>query len=202
MVDVLVPDMRSDKARSVGRALAEAGHVVHSCARDDGAVGCASLAGRSCPFDDAPIDVVVDVSNGDRFATTYGSGGLCAVQRRVPLVVDRGDHVLAPWAAGFLGDDPVGGVEGVLTQPLSGHSAVAARALLHELRNHGAPSSAASVTVSRRPGTVLVELRTSPALSRTQGERLAVRLAQAVRRYDALAPKLDVTVHTDEALAG
>ncbi|MHB8682603.1 MAG: hypothetical protein ACYDA2_10985 [Acidimicrobiales bacterium] len=201
-MDVLVPDMRSEEARSVGRALQEAGHVVHSCARDDGAVGCASLAGRDCPFDDVPVDVVVDVPNADPFATTYGNGALCALQRRVPLVVTEGDHPLGPWASARLAGDPAAVVEGLMAEPLQGHTAAASKALLHELRGHGRPSTAATVAVTRRPGTLCVDIRTAPAITRTEGERLAVRLAQELRRYDRHAPKLDVTVHTDEALAG
>jgi hypothetical protein len=180
----------------LARTLEAGGHRVHACVHDDGAVPCASLAGRACPLDTAPVDVVVEVGDGPRRGELLGDGAVCAVRRHVPLLLVDGadDHPLAPWAAGRAGSDVRAAVAAVLGRPLPGHTAAARKALLHELRHQGSDSESASVEVFRRPGRLLVELWTDATMSRTQAERLATHVAQAVRGYDRWAPKLDVTV--------
>lgn len=200
-MDVLVPDTTSPTARQAARALAEAGHTVHTCVSDDGAL-CEALVGHTCPLDASPIDVVLDARE-DGLARFMGDGALCAVRRHLPLVTTGGgEQPFAPWASADAPAETVAiTVEEVLNQPLSGQTAAAAKTLLHELRHHGMPSSAASVSVYRRPGRLLIELHTDTSVSRTLAERLATHVAQGVRAYDRWAPKMDVTVRSAEVLA-
>jgi hypothetical protein len=202
-MDVLVPDRSTRAGREVAGALEDGGHRVHACVQHEGALPCAVLAGRPCPLDEAPIDVAVDVGtgrrdvgDGDADGGTFGNGALCALRRHIPLVLagDTDEHPLAPWAAARAGRDVRATVAAVMGRPLPGQTAAARRALLHELRHQGTDSDSAAVEVFRRPGRLLVELRTDTSISRTQAERLATHIARAVRVYDHWAPKLDVTV--------
>lgn len=195
-MDVLVPDRSTPLGEELARTIEAGGHTVHSCVRDDGALPCAALVGQPCPLDEAPVDIAVDAHNPDGRAGVYGDGALCAVRRRIPLVLtgDASSHPLAPWAAAVAGSDPRAGVAAVIGRALAGHTAAARKALLHELHMQGTVSDSAEVEVFRRPGRLLVELRTDTSMSRTQAERLATHVAQAVRLYDRWAPKLDVTV--------
>ena len=197
-MDVLIPDRSTTAGQEMARALEAGGHRVHACVHVDGALPCASLAGRACPLDGAPVDVVVEAASGPRRGELLGDGAVCAVRRHIPLVLAGAgdDHPLAPWAAGHVGSDVRAAVAAVLGHPLPGHTAAARKALLHELRHQGSDSETASVEVFRRPGRLLVELWTDSSMSRTQAERLATHVAQAVRGYDRWAPKLDVTVRT------
>lgn len=196
MIDVLVPDLRHSDAAEVAHRLRAAGHSVHTCLEEPGQSSCTELTSGLCPLDLGPVDVAV--VPGERPAgDTVDDGGLCAVRRRIPLVlVDAPpDHALAPWAAASTTAREVAStVQEVLDQPLVGHSAAAQKALLYELRSQGALSESAVVEVFRRPGRLLVELNAGPDLSPTQAEQMATHVAQAVRLYDRWAPKIDVVV--------
>ena len=201
-MDVLIPDRSTATAREVATSLKDGGHRVHSCVLDDAALPCAALVGHPCPLDTAPIDVVVDVPNPHGRSEAFGDGALCAVRRRIPLVLagDADGHRLEPWAAARAGKDVRATVAAVLGRPLPGHTAAASKALLHELRGEGTDSDKASVEVFRRPGRLFVEVWADSSVSRTQAEHLATHVAQAVRAYDRWAPKLDVTVRSRVAL--
>lgn len=195
-MDVLVPDRSTVEGRDLARSLEDGGHRVHACVHDDGAVPCAALAGRECPLDTATVDVAVDMGNAAPRDDRLGDGAVCAVRRRIPLVLvgQATTHPLLPWAAAHATTDVRAAVAAVLGRPLPGHTAAARKALLHELRQQGTSSDAAFVEVFRRPGRLLVELHTDASISRTQAERLATHVAGIVRGYDRWAPKLDVTV--------
>jgi hypothetical protein len=90
------------------------------------------------------------------------------------------------------------GVVDALDRPLPGHTEEARRALLHELRGHGRASESASVEVFRFPGRLLVRLSYRADMSRTEAERLATHVTQAVRGFDRWAPVVDVTVVSAE----
>ena len=84
----------------------------------------------------------------------------------------------------------------VADAPLAEHTAVAAKAMLHELRRHGlgrahrrrrGPPAQTAVWSSTCGST--------PSVSRTQAERLATHVAQRVRVHDPWARALDATVH-------
>jgi hypothetical protein len=86
-------------------------------------------------------------------------------------------------------------VNAVAAAPLADHTAVAAKAMLHELRRHGSDGRSGVVEVHRRNGGLVVDLWLDPSVSRTQAERLATHVAQRVREYDPWARALDATVH-------
>jgi hypothetical protein len=195
MADVLVPDGRDRVAAEVVDALQRAGHRVHTCLEGSDDEGCRQLVDASCPLDTAPVDVVVEVGTPPR--ASLDNGALCAVRRRIPLVLadPPADHALGSWAARTTHAwDVVAVVADVMERPLPDHSEAARRALLHELRRHGRPSNTATVEVFRYPGRLLVRLSHGPAMSHTEAERLATHVTQAVRGFDRWAPKVDVTV--------
>jgi hypothetical protein len=195
MADVLVPDGRDPLAAGVVDALQRAGHRVHVCLEGSDDDGCRQLVDASCPLETAPVDVAVEV--GAPPVASLDNGALCAVRRRIPLVLADAPvgHPLEVWAArATTAPGVVTAVADVMERPLPDHSEAARRALLHELRGHGRASDVATVEVFRRPGRLLVRLTHVPALSRTEAERLATHVAQAVRGYDRWAPKVDVTV--------
>lgn len=194
-MDVLIPDQQTPTALRAADVLRGAGHRVHRCI-GPGGVLCEAMAGHDCPLDAPGVDVVVDVRDGDE-PSPFAAGGLCAARRHLPLVLfgGRPEHPLTPWATAVADGDLAAAVTSATMVPMPVQTATAAKALLRELRQHGTPSHAASVAVFRREGRLLVELQADESISRTQGERLAAHLAQAVRGVDRWAPKLDVTVH-------
>jgi hypothetical protein len=199
MADVLVPDGRGPRAAGVIDALARAGHRVHQCLEGSDDEGCRQLVDASCPLETAPVDLAVEV--GGPPAASLDNGALCAVRRRIPLVLadPPPGHPLEPWAARLTDSaGVVGAVVDVLDHPLPGHTDEARRALLHELRGHGRPSDTATVEVFRLPGRLLVRVSYGPDMSRTEAERLATHVTQAVRGFDRWAPKVDVIVRAAE----
>lgn len=197
MADVLVPDTTGPLGARLAADLEGAGHRVHRCVTGAASDHCIGLTEGRCPLDTAPIDVAVAAAN-EAAGSSPVDGATCAARRRIPLVLvgADGDHPLAPWAAATAGTDRSAEVvDDLLTWPLLRHTAEAERAMLHELRRQGARSEGAAVAVYRRPGRLLVELTYGDDISRTQAERLATHVAQAVRGYDRWAPKLDVTLH-------
>ena len=195
---VLIPTIEGLAAEAVARELEGAGHTVHTCHAAGGTSDCAVLDDLTCPLETAPIDIAVEV--GGRGAGT-GDGALCALTRRVPLVlVDGGpDHPLMPWAADALSSSDVvadvGAVADMASSPLPAHTDVAAKAMLGELRRHGTEDARSVVEVRRRDGGLVVEVWRDASMTRTQAERMATHIAQAVRGYDSWARQLDVTVH-------
>lgn len=196
MVNVLVPDVRSSDGAEVADNLRAQGHTVHACLEMPGQDSCVELTSGLCPLDTAAIDVAV--VPGERPAGgTLNDGGLCAVRRRIPVVLVGASarHALAPWAAAMTtAREVTATVDEVLEAPLAGHSAAAHKALLYELRGQGEGADGATVEVFRRPGRLVVELKAAPGMTHTQTERLAAHVVQAVRIHDRWAPKIDVVV--------
>ena len=159
-MDVLIPDTTESAAQAVALRLAAAGHRIHTCRPVRAASACAALADAACPLDTAPIDVAVDVSP-TAGTTGPGDGAVCAVVRRVPLVlVDPAPkHRLRAWAADSCdADDVVDGVAGVHAGALPEHTEVATRAMHGELHRQGSEGTTTSVEVRRHAGGLLVEL--------------------------------------------
>ena len=77
---------------------------------------------------------------------------------------------------------------------LTGHTAAARKALLHELRRHGTTAPISSVSVFRRLGHLELELHAGIAMSPTQAELLAAHVANAVRNYDRSGAELVVLI--------
>jgi len=193
---VLIPDVTSPDAQSLVEELEADGHVVHTCGANTDAYDCVALAGGRCPLDDKRIDVCVQVGRED-LPTPPTEGARCAVRRRIPtvLVGDVEEGSLLP-SATVTSRRRAGAVIAALAQaPLADHTAVAAKAMLHELRRHGADGRSGVVEVHRRNGGLVVDLWLDPTVSRTQAERIATHVAQQVRVHDPWARALDATVH-------
>jgi hypothetical protein len=199
---VLIPNIEGLAAREIARELSDAGHVVHACHVENGATDCAVLDDLECPLATAPIDVAVEVGSA-RHASGTGDGALCALTRRVPLVlVDAPtDHPLRPWAADVTaGAGAATALAGVVSAPLRAHTDIATGAVRGEPRRDagdeaGGSGSEAVVEVRRRDGGLVVELWPDPTMTRAEAERMATHVAQAVRGYDGWARRLDVMVH-------
>jgi len=196
---VLIPTIEGLAAQDIARELELAGHTVHTCHGRNGSNDCAVLDDLTCPLELAPVDVAVDV--GARTRDRTGDGALCALTHRVPLVLlDSGpEHPLRPWAADALvGTDlsaDVSALEDLASRPLPAHTEIAAKAMLGELRRQGAEDARSVVEVRRRDGGIVIEVWPDDTMTRTQAERMATHVAQAVRTYDSWARSLDVTVH-------
>lgn len=203
-MDVLVPDTRSAAAAEVAEGLRARGHRVHACVQDPADEPCAEVSAGLCPLDAAPIDVAVAV--GRPPDSQLADGAVCAVRRLLPLVLvgAPAEHPLERWtsARADVAGEVASTVAEVAQRPLAPHSDAARRALLHELRRHGSDSAVAAVSVHRRDGGLIVELRHDSVMSHTQAERLAAQVARAVRRHDRWARDIEVTVSVrDEVLA-
>lgn len=191
---VLIPDLSTEPARTLADTLGAGGHEVHSC-RSAGRP-CAVLRGEACPLDVVPVDVAVDV--GSAVDDPLGHGELCAVRRRVPLVLvsEDGTHPLTPWAAARVTmEDAPEAVERVAKEPMAEHSATARRVLLDELRRLRLPSENAGAEVRRADGGLRMDIWVSADLPDGEADRIAVHISQHVRRHDPWARFLDVAVH-------
>jgi len=193
---VLIPDLTTPDARAIAGELEDAGHQVHTCGAGEGVYGCVALAGGSCPLDEVPVDACVQVGRED-IPMPPSEGARCAVRRRVPtlLVGDPEEGALLPSCTVAPRRRVVGWVGEVARAPMAEHTAVAAKAMLHELRRHGADGRSGVVEVRRRDGGLVVDLWVDTTVSRVQAERIATHVAQQVRTYDPWARSLDATVH-------
>lgn len=191
-MDILLPELDGPEAGPVADRLRSAGHTVHHCRR--AGEPCAVLRDQPCPLDAAPVDVAVAV--GDVPADRLGQGDLCAVRRRVPLVVvgDAG-HPLARWAAAVVDPPAVtDAVVEVADAPLPAHSEAGQAVLAGELARLGMPGDA-RVEVRRRAGALRLELWPPAGVGEQLAEQIAVHVTQAVRRVDPWARGVDVAVH-------
>jgi len=193
---VLIPDLTSADAHALAEELEADGHVVHTCGANSDAYDCVALAGGTCPLDDQPIDVCVQVGRED-LPMPPAEGARCAVRRRIPTVlvgdVEEGSLLPSTTVASRRRASAV--IAAVAEAPLAEHTAVAAKAMLHELRRHGSDGRSGVVEVHRRNGGLVVDLWLDRTMSRTQAERIATHVAQQVRAHDPWARALDATVH-------
>jgi hypothetical protein len=179
--------------------LKDAGHTVARC-HDSGAGSfpCLGLSeARACPLEGAPVDVAVTVRNRDwPRPSPFEDGAICALRRRVPLVV-AGITALQPfdrWSSRALddGSDLVAACEETAAAPLPGHSEVTRQAARPVL---GATSCDADVEgiVWRRQGALRAEM-TLPAGCADLTSKLAARVTGALRQFDGFATAIDVAV--------
>jgi len=119
------------------------------------------------------------------------------VRRRVPtvLVGDPEEGSLLPATTVTSRAQAPAVIRQVADAPLAGHGAVAAKAMLHELRRPGSPGHCGEVEVHRRNGALVVDLWLDSSMSRTEAERLATHVAQQVRVHDPWARALSATIH-------
>ena len=193
---VLIPDVTTTDAQAIVRDLEADGHEIHTCGAQTDAYDCVALGGGACPLDTKPIDVCVQVGRED-LPMPPSEGARCAVRRRVPtvLVGDVEEGSLLPSARVTTRRRASAVIAQVVDAPLAEHTAVAAKAMLHELRRQGSDGRNGVVEVRRRHGGLVVDLWLGASVSRTQAERLATHVAQQVRIHDPWARALDATVH-------
>jgi hypothetical protein len=195
-MQVLVVESHEGAAERLERALCERGHVVHRCHEErHERTGCRALdAEDGCPLDRQRIDVAVDVRRTHHPAPRpLEQGATCAIRARVPMVLAgvATDSRLERWATSVaVGDVPavVKAIEAVDGSISPMHQQVVDEALATL-----APDGDTSAVVRRRPGQVLVELVLPPEVTAAEGERLAVRLVAAVRRFDPVTAIVDVS---------
>jgi len=197
-MQVLIPDATTADAQAIVRELEADGHEVHTCGAQTDALGCVALSGSRCPLDAHPIDVCVQVGRED-LPLPASEGARCAVRRRVPtvLVGDPEEGTLLPTATVTSRTHASAVIREVADAPLTEHSALAAKAMLYELRRQGTDGRSGAVEVRRRHGGLVVDLWLDSSISRTQAERLATHVAQQVRIHDPWARSLDATVHLE-----
>ena len=167
----------SPAAATVAAELAEAGHTVHRCHEESGGTLGVAVRGAPCPVETQPIDVVVSVR------PVMDDGIQCSVRRKIPLA------------------DGVDGVGPALAAPLLDHSAAATDALWASLRVAGVRADAASATVRRRNGGLVVRATVTPEPGRAAAQAASVRMAAAVREVDPWARSIDVSVVEGEPVA-
>jgi len=178
--------------------LRSGGHEVLHCRNEhDGGFVCTALTDRgSCPFDGAPVDVVV--TTRDRAwprPSPLEDGALCAVRRFVPLVV-HGTTALDPfeqWAVAETrtDDELLDAVVAAPAAPLPEHGAVATHTARELLAGQGVLDDATTVEVRRAGGRLVVTLGLSPAAEPHEAA-LTVKLLTALRSLDPYADGIDV----------
>jgi len=197
-MEIFMADTTSAQATRVRRKLEAHGHRVRSC-RDLGEPGdapCAALRGDLCPLDGRTVDVAVGIGPGvsvDRL----GDGEVCAIRRRIPLVLlDRPHDPLGPWAAAVAPESRALQVIGEVSAALLlEHCAEGRRIVGDWLRRQESKDAAVDVEVRRRHGSLRVALSIAGRMSEQDEMRLGVYLAQRMRHFDPWAKGIDVSFH-------
>jgi hypothetical protein len=152
--------------------------------------------GRGCPFEEKPIDVVLDVRRRARTTPTLREDGVtCAIREHVPLVV-AGPTVFNPYtdyATELCHDtvDVVAACERAAAAPLARHTRAAQDALDATLERRSLPADA-RVTVFRRSGALDVSVTQASQIDRATKNMIAVRITAALRAIDRYASGIDV----------
>ena len=136
--------------------LRSGGHEVLHC-RDEhaGTFPCTALTHRgSCPFEAAPVDVVVTARDQAwSRPAPLEDGAICGVHRFVPLVV-HGVTALDPFAQWAVAetttdDELLGAVEQAAAAPLPEHGAVATMTMRDLLAGQGLSDDPSTIEVRR-----------------------------------------------------
>lgn len=184
--------------------LGAAGHEVLHC-RDEhaGVFPCTALTRRgSCPFESAPVDVVVTAR--DRawpHPSPLEDGAVCGIHRFVPLVV-HGTTELQPfarWAVAETADaaELLEAVAGAAEAPLPEHGVVAATTMRRALEAVGVAGDGGTVEVHRVRGRLVVRLAPTPE-AEPHVAAVTVRILTALRALDPYADGIDVVTATPE----
>lgn len=179
-------------------ALRAGGHEVVHC-RDEhaGTFPCTALDERgTCPFEVAPVDVVVTAR--DRAwprPSPLEDGAICGIHRFVPLVV-HGTTVLEPferWAVAETETDEelLAAVERAATAPLPEHGVAATTTMRELLDSHGIAMDGNHVEVRRTGGRLAVTLRLTPE-AEPHAAALTVKILTVLRSLDPYADGIDV----------
>ncbi len=178
--------------------LQSGGHEVVHC-RDEhaGTFPCTALTDRgSCPFEAAPVDVVVTAR--DRAwprPAPLEDGAICGVHRFVPLVV-HGTTALDPfeqWAVAETTTDEelLVAVERAAGAPLPEHGATATATMRDLLAGQGVADDASTITVHRNGGRLVVTLALTPEAQPYAGA-MTVKILTALRTLDPYCDGIDV----------
>jgi hypothetical protein len=187
---------------SLGEATEElerAGHDVVRCHEDTGpAFPCAALRkDGGCPFDGAPVDIVLDLHDARTgMPSSYEDGATCGIRQHVPLVLvaDRAS-AFESWAAAKVpcGADLVKACETAATAPLPLHGDVATAAAKDSFARIGLDPGPVTAVVHRQGGTLKVTV-TRPADSDEHQESMVMaRVITAVRSLDKAARGVDIS---------
>jgi len=196
---VLVVGTGPNEVARASDALSRAGHEVVRCHEDDEpAFPCAALReDRGCPFERAPVDVVLDVHDSPtRTPSAYEDGVACGVRQHLPLVVaGSAEHPYSRWTTREVGrdDDLVAVCEEAAASPSEAHGVVATRAAHDSLAHAGVDPTGTAASVHHRGGSLLVRL-TLPEHPEPLESMVVARVVSAVREYDDRARGVDVTI--------
>jgi hypothetical protein len=195
-MDVLVVESDPGVADAAIEALEAAHHRVLRC-HDAGspAFPCRGLDPGDCPLESGTVQVVLDV----RGKTTprpdpLEDGVSCALRRRLPVVV-AGTSAINPFARFPVVDasrqDVVAACERAASGPQTEHQVVADRALEATLQIAKIEGPSHS-EVHRTADGLRITLHVPAAASKKTLDMAAVRVAGAIRAFDAHAPRLDI----------
>jgi hypothetical protein len=196
-MDVMVVESEPGAAASAVGDLEAAGHRVTRC-HEPGqpAFPCAGLTG-ACPVEADTVDVVLTVrGHVSKRPAPLEDGVVCALRRRVPVVV-AGSTLFNPFeesGATVVGDaDVVTACEQVANAPRDEHTAIATAALRASLEHAGVEDvEAATATVHRRQGQLLVSLRVPGEVESQVRSTAAVRVLGALHAFDPSARGIDI----------
>ena len=201
-MEVLVLETDRYAADLAVEQLTERGHRVLRC-HDPGkpAFPCRALAGEGpCPLADPGVDVALTVRAHPTARTSPHEDGLaCALRARVPLVV-AGRVALNPyeeWADGVVDDgDVVGTCERVVAGPSRGHTQVARDALREATLRRAGESGDDEIDafVRRNPDGLQVRLEGIGHLARSERGLVVTDVAAALRKFDAGARRIDISL--------
>jgi hypothetical protein len=197
-MEIFMADTASPQAADVLRNLEDHGHLVHSCGNhgEPGESPCAVLRGDVCPLEARTVDVAVGVgpvASVDRL----GDGEVCAIRRRVPLVLlDRPHDPLARWAAAVApASQALEVINEINAAVLPEHTAEARRTVREWLGRRGLDDTAVDVEVRRRHGTLRLALFVDGRIPEREAKKLAVYVAQGLGRFDPWAKGIDTSFH-------
>jgi hypothetical protein len=196
---VLVVGTKPNRVDPAVAALEAAGHTALRCHDPDaGPFPCRGLGDpRACPLEGVPIDVAVTVRD-ERWTqpSPYEDGVVCALRRRIPLVVAGapGPQPFDRWSSRRVepGADLAAACEEAARSPLAEHGAVARDAAAAVLAVAGRAGSV-EATVGRREGALQVEV-VLPVGDAAMTETVAARVIGALRDFDPFATAIDVAV--------
>jgi hypothetical protein len=179
--------------------LEAAGHDVVQC--HDGVeppFPCAGLiAGRECPLDAAPVDLVVTARDHPwARPAAYEEGAICALRRHIPLVsLHEGTDPFARWSCrdvSQVGELPEA-CEEAASAPLADHGAAATAAAQSVATAAGVDPAGIGAVVHRARGALKVKLTLTAAANHLEGT-IAARVMTALRELDKAATGIDIGV--------
>lgn len=194
---VLVVESHLGASRSLKGQLERRGHDVLTCHADDHERhGCRAVdPQQGCPLDRQKVDVAVDVRRSYHADTRpLEQGAICAVRARVPLVVagTSTDSPLEPWATSVVVGDVPAIVDAV--EAVDGSLAPMHQRVVDEALDRLLPDEGATAIVRRGPDLIHVDLSLPVHLTNAASEMVAVRVVDAVRRFDRTTATVDVAL--------